>query len=56
MKTVCVSSVPLLNGYMLQSDDQEEVLTILDEAKALGLETALEEWIPILKPTGVTSL
>jgi predicted RNase H-like HicB family nuclease len=40
---------------MIQGDGQEEVLTMLDEAKELWLETALEEWIPIPKPTGVTS-
>jgi hypothetical protein len=33
---------------------QEEVLTMLDEAKELWLETTLEKWIPIPKPTGVT--
>ena len=40
---------------MIQVDSQEEVLTMLDEAKELWLETAPEECIPIPKPTGVTS-
>ena len=38
---------------MIQGDSQEEALTMLDEAKEFWLETALEEGIPIPKPTGV---
>ena len=40
---------------MIQGDSQEEGLTMLDEAKELWLETALEEGMPISKPTGVMS-
>ena len=53
MACVCLDTTA--EGCMIQGDGQEEVLTMLDEAKELWLETTLEEWIPIPKPTGVTS-
>jgi predicted RNase H-like HicB family nuclease len=55
MKTACVCLDTTAEGCMIQGDGQEEILTMLDEAKELWLETALEECIPILKPTGATS-
>jgi antitoxin HicB len=52
---VWFASIPLLKGCMIQGDSQEEALAMLDEAKEFWLETALEEGIPIPKPTGVMS-
>jgi len=45
--------IPLLKGCMTQGASREEALEMLDEAKALWLETALEEGIPIPEPVGV---
>ncbi len=50
---VWVAAIPLLKGCFTQGDSREEALLMLDEAKALWLETALEEGIPILEPVGV---
>lgn len=47
------AQIPLLKGCMTQGDNREEALTMLDEAKVLWLETALEEGIPIPEPTVV---
>ena len=49
------ASIPLLKGYMIQSDSQEEALAMLNKAKELWLKTALEESIPIPTLTGVMS-
>lgn len=50
---VWFAAIPLLKGCMTQGDSREEALAMIDEAKALWLETALEEGIPIPEPTGV---
>lgn len=47
---VWVASIPLLKGCFTQGDSREDALLMLDEAKALWLETALEEGIPIPEP------
>jgi antitoxin HicB len=52
---VWFASIPLLKGCMTQGDSREDALMMLDEAKALWLETALEEGILIPEPTGVMS-
>jgi antitoxin HicB len=38
---------------MTQGESREEALVMIDEAKELWLETALEEGIPIPEPVGV---
>ncbi len=50
---VWFAHIPLLKGCMTQGDSRDEALHMLDEAKALWLETALEEGIPIPEPSGV---
>lgn len=50
---VWFASIPLLKGCMTQGDSREEALVMLDEAKALWLETALDEGIPIPEPSGM---
>jgi antitoxin HicB len=47
------AQIPLLKGCMTQGESREEALMMIDEAKELWLETALEEGIPIPEPTGV---
>lgn len=47
---VWFASIPLLKGCMTQGDSREDALLMLDEAKALWLETALEENIFIPEP------
>ena len=47
------AAVPLLKGCMTQGDSREEALAMLDEARELWLETALEAGIPIPEPAGV---
>ena len=42
--------IPLLEGCMSQGDTRAEALEMIDEAKELWLETALEEGIPIPEP------
>jgi antitoxin HicB len=46
------AQIPLLLGCMTQGASRNEALEMLDEAKALWLETALAEGIPIPEPTG----
>jgi antitoxin HicB len=50
---VWVAAIPLLKGCITQGDSREDALLMLDEAKALWLETALEEGIPIPEPIGI---
>ena len=50
---VWFANIPLLKGCMTQGDSRDEALTMLDEAKALWLETALEEGISIPEPSGI---
>lgn len=50
---VWVAAIPLLKGCITQGDSREEALLMLDEAKALWLETALEEGIPVPEPIGI---
>ena len=45
--------IPLLKGCMTQGESREEALAMIDAAKALWLETALEEGISIPEPAGV---
>lgn len=45
------AAIPLLKGCMTQGDSREDALLMLDEAKELWLETALEEGILIPEPT-----
>lgn len=52
---VWFAAIPLLKGCMTQGASREDALIMLDEAKELWLETALEEGIPIPEPTGVMS-
>lgn len=52
---VWFAAIPLLKGCITQGDSREEALAMIDEAKALWIETALEEGIPIPEPTGVLS-
>jgi antitoxin HicB len=47
------AEIPLLEGCMTQGDDRAEALALIDEAKALWLETALAEGIPIPEPSPV---
>jgi predicted RNase H-like HicB family nuclease len=42
--------IPLLKGCMTHGDSREDALTMLDDAKRLWLETALEAGIPIPEP------
>jgi antitoxin HicB len=51
---VWFAEIPLLKGCMTEGDSREEALVMLDEAKELWLETALEEGILIPEPAGVT--
>lgn len=46
--------IPLLKGCMSQGDTRLEALEMIDEAKALWLETALAEGINIPEPFPVT--
>jgi antitoxin HicB len=50
------AEIPLLKGCMTQGDSREEALMMLDEAKILWLETALEEGIIIPEPALVIDL
>lgn len=50
---VWVAAIPLLKGCITQGDSREDALLMLDEAKALWLETALEEGILIPEPVGI---
>jgi antitoxin HicB len=50
---VWFASIPLLKGCITQGDSREDALEMLDEAKALWLETALAEAFPIPEPAGV---
>ena len=52
---VWFASIPLLKGCMTQGDTRDEALIMLDEAKELWLETALEEGIHIAEPTKIAS-
>lgn len=47
---VWVASIPLLKGCFTQGDNREDALMMLDEAKELWFETALEEGIVIPEP------
>jgi len=47
------AQIPVLKGCMTQGDSREDVLAMIDEAKELWLETALEEGIAIPEPAGV---
>ncbi len=49
------AEIPLLRGCMTQGASREEVLTMIDEAKILWLETALGEGIEIAEPTPMKS-
>jgi predicted RNase H-like HicB family nuclease len=44
------AQIPLLEGCMTQGETREAVLEMLDEAKELWLETALDENIAIPEP------
>jgi antitoxin HicB len=44
------AQIPLLPGCMTQAPSRVEALAAIDEAKALWLETALAENIPIPEP------
>lgn len=48
-------SIPVLKGCMTQGENREDALAMLDEAKELWLETALEAGISIPEPAGVMS-
>ena len=48
------AQIPLLKGCMTQGASREEALIMLDEAKTLWLETALEENIAIPEPIGTS--
>lgn len=52
---VWFAAIALLKGCMTQGESREDALLMLDEAKELWLETALEEGIPIPEPVGVLS-
>lgn len=47
------ASIPLLKGCMTQGQSREDALAMIDEAKELWMETALEEGVPIPEPAGV---
>ena len=49
------AAIPLLPGCMTQAPSREEALAMLDEAKALWLETALAEGVPIPEPAEVAA-
>ncbi len=53
---VWFAAIPLLKGCMTQGDSREDALVMLDEAKELWLETALEEDILIPEPEKMLSL
>ncbi|MDX2076810.1 MAG: type II toxin-antitoxin system HicB family antitoxin [bacterium] len=53
---VWVASIPLLKGCLTQGDSREDALMMLDEAKELWLETAIEEGITIPEPLIETTL
>jgi antitoxin HicB len=44
------AEIPLLPGCMTQGSNRAEALEMIDEAKILWLETALEEGMEILEP------
>jgi antitoxin HicB len=44
------AEIPLLPGCMTQGRTRPEALEMIDEAKVLWLETALEENIPVPEP------
>jgi antitoxin HicB len=44
------AAIPVLKGCMTQDESREEALMLLDEAKTLWLETALDEGIAIPEP------
>lgn len=52
---VWFAQIPLLKGCMTQGDSREEAPEMIDEAKILWLETALEENIEIPEPQAITS-
>lgn len=47
------AQIPLLRGCMTQGTSREQALIMLDDAKRLWLETALDENIPIPEPEAV---
>ncbi len=47
------AQIPLLPGCMTQGASRTEALEMIDEAKILWLETALDEGIDIPEPIGV---
>ena len=47
------AKIPLLPGCMTQGASREEALVMIDEAKALWLETALEDGAIIPEPIAV---
>jgi len=44
------AQIPLLPGCMTQGENRSEALTLLDEAKVLWLETALDAGMEIAEP------
>lgn len=42
--------IPLLKGCMTNGDSREDALTMIDDAKKLWLETALEDNVSIPEP------
>jgi antitoxin HicB len=50
------AQIPLLPGCMTQGTSRNEALDMLDEAKALWLETAISEDMEIPEPAGSRSL
>ncbi len=50
-----VAAIPLLKGCMTQGESREDALRMLDEAKELWLETALEEGVSIPEPAGIVT-
>lgn len=53
---VWFASIPLLKGCMTQGDSREDALIMLDEAKELWLETALESGVLIPEPDSQPTL
>jgi antitoxin HicB len=47
------AQIPLLEGCMTQGETREAALAMLDEAKELWLETALDENIAIPEPRAI---
>jgi antitoxin HicB len=47
------AEIPLLSGCMTQGASREEALKMIDEAKILWLETALEAGIQIPEPAEI---